>query len=188
MQSSSKVSNLFKERWLPINFGKSCIRNVYHISSYGRIKSVDRITETEKLLKGSMSRNGFKMLNVRFDDGTRGGKYVHKMVAESFIKVPTEKHKIVIHRDFEKTNNKVGNLKWATQEQWKKHLLKNPNFLAARKNQKHKLSEADVVMIKRMLARGKQKRKTIARKFDVSVTQIKRIETGENWAHVDAGL
>ncbi|MEO1438573.1 MAG: NUMOD4 domain-containing protein [Bacteroidota bacterium] len=186
MVKEQSVDAIWDEEWLPVNFEKSSIRNVYYVSNYGRIKSFDKQKGKEKLLKGSTSRNGFKMLNIRFDDGTRGGKYVHKVVAELFLKRPSEDHEIVIHLDYNKMNNRSGNLKWVTKDEWKAHLLKNPNFQAARANQKHKLTEADVKMIKRMLARGKQKHKTIARKFGISVTQVKRIEKGENWKDVDA--
>lgn len=186
MGHKKPVEHFWDEEWLPVNFNKSSIRNIYYVSNYGRIKSFDKQKKREKLLKGSTSRNGFKMLNVRFDDGSRGGKYVHKVVAEIFLQPQDESQTIVIHLDYNKENNRVENLKWVSKEEWKAHLLKNPNFIKARATQKHKLTEADVKMIKRMLARGKQKHRTIARKFDISVTQVKRIESGENWKDVDA--
>ena len=46
-----------------------------------------------------------------------------------------------------------------------------------------KLSEAKVLVIKKMLAKGKTLRE-IADKYKVSDMQIHRIKTGENWSHV----
>ncbi|MEM7104997.1 MAG: NUMOD4 domain-containing protein [Bacteroidota bacterium] len=186
MSKQYAIENYWNERWAPIDFGKKCKNRHYEVSNFGRIKSVEGDSGFEKLLKGSTSKNGFKMLNVRFEDGSRGGKYIHKVIAEMFLDRPSSDYDIVIHKDFDKENNHVKNLGWVTKEEWIVHLNKNPRFIEARQNQKHKLTESDVKMIKRMLLRGKQKRSTIARKFDISVTQVKRIERGENWKDVEA--
>lgn len=186
MRKKTGTETYWNEKWAPVDFGNVCKNRHYEVSTYGRIKSVEQGSGEEKILKGSTSKNGFKMLNVRFEDGTRGGKYIHKVIAELFLECPSEEHTIVIHLDYDKENNKINNLKWVTKDEWIVHLNKNPLFIKARKEQKHKLSKGDVMMIKRMLKRGKQKRKTIARKFNISVTQVKRIERGENWGDVSA--
>lgn len=47
-----------------------------------------------------------------------------------------------------------------------------------------KLTEEDVVSIKKMLAKGNKTREEIADAFDVEVTAIKRISAGRTWSHV----
>jgi len=48
----------------------------------------------------------------------------------------------------------------------------------------YKLNETKVRMMKKMLANGKNQRKIIARKFDVSESLVRRIEKGQYWSHV----
>ncbi|MHA7843264.1 MAG: hypothetical protein ACX93I_08095 [Winogradskyella sp.] len=69
------------------------------------------------------------------------------------------------------------------------HQWNNPTFIAAKKNQDPpyaKLSENNVRLIKKMLKNPNRKTrlKMIAKQFGISTTQLKRIETGENWGHV----
>ena len=53
--------------------------------------------------------------------------YVHKMVAESFIKRPTKEHVYVSHIDGNYDNNMVSNLKWITaSENSKSNIEKYP--------------------------------------------------------------
>lgn len=53
--------------------------------------------------------------------------YVHKMVAESFIKRPTKEHVYVSHIDGNYDNNMVSNLKWITaSENSKNNIEKYP--------------------------------------------------------------
>lgn len=183
---SKKVESFPRELWKDAPLRKPTRKTRYEISNYGRIKSVERATENEKVIKGSTSVRGFKLLNVRLEDGSRQSLHIHKAVAQLFVKRPSEDTNIVIHLDFIKDNNRYENLKWVTKDQWKKHLVVNPNFIAARMKQKdgNKLNASQVKMIKRMIERGKTKKRIIAKQFGVTVTHINRIISGENWSHV----
>ena len=53
--------------------------------------------------------------------------YIHKMVAEAFIRRPTEEHVYVSHKDGNYDNNMVSNLKWITaSENSKSNIEKYP--------------------------------------------------------------
>lgn len=116
---------------------------------------------------------------------------VYKLVAESFIsKAPSEKHKFVLHLDFNSHNNHYKNLKWVTQKELTKHHLNNPNVKRAKRYRKanpiianHSVTEKQVLDIQKMLEAGKTLR-VIATKYGVSDMQIHRIKTGENWGSV----
>ena len=41
----------------------------------------------------------------------------HKVIAETFLPKPSEKHTVVNHKDGDKTNNVVDNLEWVTQKE-----------------------------------------------------------------------
>lgn len=119
---------------------------------------------------------------------------IHKAVAELFLERPeNEECKFVIHKDFDKTNNTPDNLAWATQDDLNERYAKHPkNILHAFKKQfeekkpnlgPRKLSEINVLTIKRRLQKGDTLKK-LAQRFQVSEMQIHRIKTGENWSHV----
>ena len=104
---------------------------VYEISSFGRIRSLDRITSyisrtqegkeystththKGKLMKQHNNHFGYKVIALCID-----GKYktymVHRLVAEAFIPNPNN-YPVVNHKDENKQNNCVENLEWCTQQ------------------------------------------------------------------------
>ncbi len=124
-----------------------------------------------------------RMINISY--------LTHRLVAEQFCK-KTANRDLVIHLDFNKRNNKYTNLKWCNQVEVTAHQMKNPTVIKAFKARKgkrpdsrtaFKLNETKVISIKKQLAKG-VKLSELARKHDVSETQIKRIERGENWGDI----
>ncbi|MEO1516018.1 MAG: HNH endonuclease [Bacteroidota bacterium] len=180
------VKPYWNEKWLAVSFKKDTCKTQYEISNYGRIKSIHRVSGKMRLLKGSTIERGFRVLNVRLEDNSRDSVMVHRFVAENFIAKPDESHKYVLHINGDKSNNRWTNLRWITHEEWVEHMLNTPKRKASDKNRQWKLNESQVKMIKRMLARGKTKDTTIARKFNISVTHVRRIASGENWGNVTA--
>jgi len=115
-------------------------------------------------------------------------------VAELFLDQPEDPNqKFVIHIDFDKSNNEVENLAWASQEDINKRVKKHPKMILWEFNKQFmdktpkvkssKLTELDVLTIKKRLKRGYSLRK-LSKQFGVSDMQIHRIKTGENWSHV----
>ena len=111
-------------------------------------------------------------------------RYVHKLVAQHFLAKESEEQIYVIHLDYDKLNNKVNNLKWATKRQKELHQFSNPNWKNVEKGGNFKLTEGKVKIIKRQLKNNRTRLKMIAKRFGVSDMQIHRIKTGENWGHV----
>lgn len=184
----STVESFWNEKWTNVTFPEEIKSVRYQISNYGRIRAINKITGKEKLLKGSHSKRGHHRLNIKMESGKGAGVYVHRIVAETFVKQPSEEHKYVIHLDHDKTNNKYTNLRWATQHEVNEHAKNSPLYNQAREKQRehYKLNEAKVKMIKRMLKRKKVKMKIIAKQFGISHTQLNRIKNGENWSNVDS--
>ena len=106
---------------------------LYAINKEGYIKSLDRIVECKNgVLKPVSSKfispadNGTGYLFVYLWKNNKSyRKYVHRLVAETFIPNP-ENLPEVNHKDNNKRNNSVGNLEWCsriTNEQYKeKHI------------------------------------------------------------------
>ena len=184
---SKTVESFWNEKWVDVEFPGETKNGTYQISNYGRIKVIHRKTKAEKLLKGSRSKRGHKRLNIKLDTGKGTGVYVHRIVAEAFVEQPDPELRFVIHLDHDKENNHYKNLKWVTQDELNEHAKKSPLYEQAREKQRehYRLNEAKVKMIKRMLKRDKTKLKIIARKFNISHTQLNRIRSGENWGHVE---
>lgn len=118
----------------------------------------------------------------------------HRVVAEVFHKRPSPDHKIVIHLDYNKLNNHMDNVKWATQEEASLHQQKSPAVIAEKatrkgkravKSKAHKLTPTQVSLIKKRLQEGNITYAKLARQFKITQTQLKRIQNGENWGDVE---
>jgi len=170
------------ESWEFININGIASNEKYQISNFGRIKSFKIDKENGAIINGS-NLKGYRILNVKLENNKKTTKYIHKLVAESFIPKDSDKQEHVIHLDFNKTNNHISNLKWVTKETMFAHQKINPNYKRGVINYS-KLSETDVIRLKKKLARGKNKLYKLAKEFGITHTQLNRIRKGENWGHV----
>ena len=184
------VKVFWNEQWKKVDFGKPTKSCDYHISNFGRIKSVDKVTKRERLLKGAKARGGLVMLNQKLKDNSTGIVYIHRFVAENFLDRPSDSDlEYILHIDYDKSNNKVNNLRWATEEDWKAYQKANPHHKGRpARTKNYKLTETQVRLMKKMLLRGKTKRKIIARKFGVSENCAYKIEKGIRWSHVHVNV
>jgi hypothetical protein len=168
----------------------------YAVSNIGRLKSFTNEFHDGKILKGSLTE-GFLFLRYKRQVNNKITNYhvtVHKMVAELFIPKESEDQTYVLHLDYDKTNNHISNLKWATYEEMRKHGTKSPAVIEAFKklqeynikNDGAKLRVIDVMRLKKMLLdpNRKTRHKILAKRFGVSEMQLHRIKTGENWGHI----
>ncbi|WP_372809312.1 NUMOD4 motif-containing HNH endonuclease [Litorivivens sp.] len=93
----------------------------YEISSCGKIRSTTRtvkrgdscFTLQGRYLKQRMGKNGYLYVNLR-QNGKSKSKYIHRLVAESFIGKQPSGRPVVAHWDGVRENNCVSNLRWAT--------------------------------------------------------------------------
>lgn len=168
----------------------------YAFSNHGQLKSfTDNINEG-RLLKGSITE-GFLFLRYKRLQNKKIKNYhhsVHKMVAELFIKKDNDKQEYVLHLDYNKVNNHVSNLQWATYDEMRAHGTKSPFVKAAFKrllefNIKRdgaKLTSTDVIRLKKKILdpNRKTRLRLIAKEFGISEMQVHRIKTGENWGHI----
>ena len=81
----------------------------YLISDSGEIKNII----TNKMLKGSISENGYRYFRLINQEGKKKMEYGHRLVAEVFLPNPNNLP-VVNHLDGNKLNNHVDNLEWAT--------------------------------------------------------------------------
>lgn len=115
------------------------------------------------------------------------------MVANAFIKKTSPKQLMVVHLDYDYTNNNADNLKWVTIKDHKTHSNNSPKTLLARQKKAftksahgHILNEKSVTELKKMIWDPKRKLSfsQLAEKFGVSQMQIYRLKSGEIWFHI----
>lgn len=178
------IRNLRKEEWRDIVFDSKIAENEkFKISNYGRV--INCKGETEYLVKRQYI-NGYQNLPVRQrKNGKSTSRYVHKLVAQHFLEQGNGQ--FVIHLDYDKTNNHVDNLKWATKREKEIHQFTNPEYVnTPRPRTYSKLTETKVKLIKRKIndPNRRTRMKMIARQFGISEMQLYRIKSGENWSTV----
>jgi NUMOD4 motif/HNH endonuclease len=80
----------------------------YQISNFGNVKNIT----TGRILKPGTNTHGYLHVILR-DDGEISDKRIHNLVANAFLENPEEK-KCVDHKDHDRKNNHLSNLRWAT--------------------------------------------------------------------------
>lgn len=175
------------ERWEFIKFPDNICKNeVFKISNYGRVKSFKQDKENGILFK-TYPTHGYLKLSLMQNNGKRTGRYIHKLVAETFIPKDSDDQKFVIHKDYNKLNNRIDNLAWATKREKELHQFSNPKYLTNTVRRTYsKLTVGEVKLIKKLIndPNRKTRMKMIAKRFGISKMQLYRIKTGENWGSV----
>lgn len=114
--------------------------NDYEISTYGRVRSKDRIIsyangskrlQNGRILKQYKNTSGYMYVHLSRKK-KRELKFIHRMIAESFIDNPKGKSE-VNHKDNDKLNNYVDNLEWVTRSENMEHYWKTTDTEELRK-------------------------------------------------------
>lgn len=103
------IANLEGEEWQPIDR----TNNTYWISSCGRVKSYANYEAI--ILKPSYVK-GYERVDI-YQDGSRSGKLVSRLVAAAFLLPPADIDMQLHHRNGCKTDNNKNNLVWLTPAQ-----------------------------------------------------------------------
>ncbi len=118
----------------------------------------------------------------------KGNKYtsfmIHRLVAKAFVPNPESKPE-VNHKDGNKTNNSADNLEWVTTKENKRHACDAGLFdNRGSKNGCAKLSEEQVIEIRRLYATKAYRQQDLGDRFGVSQTMIGGIVRRVCWKHV----
>lgn len=105
---------------------------LYQVSNLGRVKSLRyKRGKQEKILDGWISKEGYRKVSF-YKDNKRKDYLVHRLVAESFIPNPNNKP-FIDHIDTNRTNNKIDNLRWATQKENCNNVISKKNYVDSSK-------------------------------------------------------
>lgn len=180
------IRNFWDEEWKDIQFDeKISEKTTFRISNYGR---VIKYSKGIQVLKKKTYINGYENISLKQKLNNKStSRYVHKIVAQHFLEKESEEQVFVIHLNYDKKDNSVKNLKWATKREKELHQFNNPKWedvVKKRSRNIGKLTEGKVKIIKRQLKNNRTRITMIAKRFGVSDMQIHRIKSGENWSHV----
>lgn len=98
--------------------------NLYEVSSYGRVRSLDRIVLDKqkkriRLFKGRILTNicattGYHMVSLHRNNKRIERRTVHRLVMETFYPINNMKDLVVDHINGVRHDNKLENLRWVT--------------------------------------------------------------------------
>lgn len=144
----------------------------YDIDTRGTIRN-----RHGRTIKQSKDKYGYTTVTL-CKDGKPKTLFVHRLVAQAFIKNPDHK-KTVNHINGVKDDNRVENLEWATQGENNRHAyrtrLKEPYANNGEQNGRAKLTNAQAAEIRQKLEEG-CKGTELAARYNVSTTAISRIK------------
>ena len=107
--------------------------------------------------------------------------FVHRLVAEKYIPNPDNKTQ-VNHKDGNKLNNCVDNLEWVSNQENRNHAIDNGLYLIGEKCPWHKITEEDVIYIRRH--KNEKTQKEWAEIYGVSRSTIGDIIHYRTWKQI----
>lgn len=171
------------ERWLPVVGWEG----VYEVSDCGRVRRLapGNGATPGRLLSWFFNPKGYPLVRLRYR-GRRQSPLVHRLVAIAFLGGPVP-GKEVNHKDGNRANPQVDNLEWMTRAENNLHafrvLHRPPVAMKGERNWKAKLTEGQVVEIRRRYAAG-ETQTALGREFKVSQPMVGFIVRRENWRHI----
>ena len=151
----------------------------YLISDQGRVYSCKR----KKFLKPANNGRGYFIVDLS-KNGIRKNLTIHRLVALAFIPNPENK-RTINHIDGIKTNNHADNLEWCSQKENVHHAVNAG--LKDDRGSKHgmaKLTEDQVLEIRRLYKTGNYIYKDLGEMFGVHYTLIGYIVNRKIWKHM----
>ena len=166
------------EEWKDIEW----TRGLYQVSSYGRVKSSDRIVRRKdgiekrqagRILKTSKARPHVNLCI----EGKQISRRVSVLVAEAFLG-PRPAGLRVCHWDGDSTNNRLENLRYGTPKENEADKLRHGRRASGERNGKAQLTEEQVAEIRRRVSAG-ETQAAVAAEFGVTQGYVSQLVNGK---------
>jgi predicted XRE-type DNA-binding protein len=153
---------------------------LYQVSTFGRVRSLDRLVNGRKrkgkLLSNNKTNGNGYIICTLCKDGCKTNHYVHRLVAAAFCEKLCDSF-LVNHIDSNVKNNKSSNLEWISAFDNVQHYIKKGRKTDIGTNSPNtKLKNSDIEKIRFLLKNTKLTQKEIADQFAVTQTTISRIK------------
>ena len=152
---------------------------LYDIDTFGNIYTV----KYNKPLKPYI-KNGYLAVNL-YKDKKCKHHYIHRLVASTFLNNDKNLPE-VNHIDCNKHNNSVSNLEWCDRKHNLVHSYNNGLKRTGEKHGMHKLTELQVISIRKEYVKGNKNYSlhALARKYGVNWCTIQAIVKGKLWGYL----
>lgn len=140
------------------------------------------LSDVWKQLKPS-NVNGYRVVNL-CSNKKRHRWLVHRLVALAFLG-PEPEGQEVCHDDGDPANNRLDNLRYDTRKGNMADQLKHGTRNRGRRQGHVKLTETDVLYIRKRYAEGGISQYQLAKRFDVHVMNINQIIHRKSWAWLE---
>lgn len=104
------IADLDNEEWKAIHN----TNDIYFVSNKGRVKS--KAGYEAIILKPNITSSGYYRVDI-VQEGKRISRFIHRLVAASFLEMPKHIDMQLHHKDYNKSNNCVDNIEWLTIEE-----------------------------------------------------------------------
>lgn len=148
----------------------------YAVNRVGQVLNVT----TGKVLKATPVKTGYPLVHFYYN-GVRTSHLVHRLVLTAFRGPAPENH-VCAHGNGIRTDNRLENLRWATEAENSADRLRHGTDSRGSKSPTAKLTESQVDQIRAMLSKGIRQR-DIAAEFGLNQGTVSFINTGRNWSH-----
>lgn len=157
-------------------------RELYQVSNLGRVRRKD----THKILRLLTVTKGYKSVRLYYTKHDATTKKVHRLVAEYFIQNPLNLPQ-VNHIDGNKSNNKVSNLEWCTNEYNMNHALVTSLIKVGEERFSSKCTEKSLLYVQSLINYGFTI-KQLSIIYCISKNSMKEIVRGHAYRHLNLNI
>lgn len=136
-----------------------------------------------KQKKQTRHSSGYMFTNL-YNKGKHKLAYIADIVLTAFVGPRPIGMKALHHPCPDKTNNRLDNLRWGTDQENSQDAIKSGTISRGESHGNAKLTEADVKEIRRLYAEGQMSYRDIAKLFCVQNSAIWKIVKKLAWKHV----
>lgn len=177
-----------KEIFIPVKD----FEGYYEVSNFGNVRSLERIIRNKngkelkvrsRILIPRKHRNGYTLVNLCKNNIIKNCT-IHKIVCQSFLGDRPNLIEIN-HKDGNKKNNILDNLEYVTRSDNSRHAYRlGLKFTKGSKCSAAKLTEEDVIEIRRSYLSREYNQVQLGKKYGVKANTICNIINRRYWTHI----